>query len=94
MLPAFSLQPRAEVSSHRFDILALPLNTTSPMPTREDRLGMELATQRIHGIVRDQVERKGIDEDRIVLAGFSQGGWCCALSHDITAALVIALGCY
>ncbi|GAA5882374.1 hypothetical protein JCM3774_004323 [Rhodotorula dairenensis] len=56
-----------------FDILTLPPNVTSPMPTREDQLGMELAISRMHGIVHDQVERKGIDEDRIVLAGFSQG---------------------
>lgn len=46
------------------------------MPTREDQLGMEMATQRIHKIIRDQVEREGIDEDRIVLAGFSQGKSC------------------
>ncbi|GAA5967136.1 hypothetical protein JCM8115_000937 [Rhodotorula mucilaginosa] len=56
-----------------FDILAVPSGPTAPMPTGEDQLGMEMATQRIHKIIRDQVEREGIDEDRIVLAGFSQG---------------------
>lgn len=35
---------------------------------------MLAAVERIHRLVRDQVTRKGIDEDRIVLAGFSQGG--------------------
>lgn len=58
---------------HRFDILTVPSGPTAPMPTREDQLGMEMATQRIHKIIRAQVEREGIDEDRIVLAGFSQG---------------------
>ena len=62
--------------SYRFDILAVPSGPTAPMPTREDQLGMEMATQRIHEIIRDQVEREGIDEDRIVLAGFSQGKSC------------------
>ncbi|GAA5993121.1 hypothetical protein JCM10908_001299 [Rhodotorula pacifica] len=56
-----------------FDVQAFPTNLTAPMPTREDQLGMEMSVQRMHAIIRDQVERKGIDEDRIVLAGFSQG---------------------
>jgi predicted esterase len=51
------------------------------MPTGEDQLGMEMATQRIHKIIRDQVEREGIDEDRIVLAGFSQGKFFLHFSH-------------
>lgn len=42
---------------------------------------MEMATQRIHKIIRDQVEREGIDEDRIVLAGFSQGKFFLHFSH-------------
>jgi len=52
------------------DELVLP--SGAPMPKREDEKRMRAAVDRIHGLIQKEIDR-GIDSDRIVLAGFSQG---------------------
>ncbi|BGP54804.1 hypothetical protein JCM8202_003312 [Rhodotorula sphaerocarpa] len=78
LLPSSPVRPLTARDGIRvpawFDIHAFPKNRHAPLPTGgEDHAGMLAAVERIHRLVRDQVTRKGIDEDRIVLAGFSQG---------------------
>lgn len=59
--------------SSRFDIDELTeLGPDTPMPTREDETGMMKSVARIHALVQAEID-KGIEPDRIVVAGFSQG---------------------
>ena len=44
----------------------------SPLPNNEDETNMKLAVKRVHDLVDAELE-KGIEANRIVLAGFSQG---------------------
>ncbi|GJN87926.1 hypothetical protein Rhopal_000881-T1 [Rhodotorula paludigena] len=56
-----------------FDIDELTeLGPDTPMPTREDETGMMKSVARIHALVQAEID-KGIEPDRIVVAGFSQG---------------------
>lgn len=47
--------------------------TLSEMDTREDESGMLSSVEKVHGIIQEQIE-KGINSERIILGGFSQGG--------------------
>jgi len=58
--------------ARRFDMDELLLPDHAPMPKREDETRMRAAVDRIHGLIQKELDR-GIDSDRIVLAGFSQG---------------------
>ncbi|GJN87406.1 hypothetical protein Rhopal_000355-T1 [Rhodotorula paludigena] len=55
-----------------FDMDELPLPQGAPMPKREDEAHMQAAVARVHGLIQAEID-KGIDANRIVLAGFSQG---------------------
>jgi len=61
------------------DELVLP--SGAPMPKREDEKRMRAAVDRIHGLIQKEIDR-GIDSDRIVLAGFSQGESARSLTGD------------
>lgn len=53
---------------------ALPFMAQGPIPVGlEDIDGVTAAVKRIHRTVRSHIEQRGIPEERIVLAGFSQG---------------------
>ncbi|GAA6017763.1 hypothetical protein JCM8202_000410 [Rhodotorula sphaerocarpa] len=57
-----------------FDMRALPFMAQGPIPVGlEDIDGLTAAVKRIHRTVRNHIEQRGIPEERIVLAGFSQG---------------------
>jgi predicted esterase len=43
------------------------------MQSGEDEKGMRQSVQKVHGIIKEQMD-KGIASDRIILGGFSQGG--------------------
>lgn len=60
------------VYPRRFDMDELLLPDHAPMPKREDEKRMRAAVDRIHSLIQKELDR-GIDSDRIVLAGFSQG---------------------
>ncbi|GAA6055503.1 hypothetical protein JCM3770_006291 [Rhodotorula araucariae] len=55
-----------------FDIENLQIPLDASLPDREDEEGLAAAVERIHALVQGELD-KGIDPDRIVLAGFSQG---------------------
>merc|ERR1711939_549989 len=58
-----------------FDIDELNIVSPSnppPMPTREDEAGMKKSVARVHALIQEELD-KGIDADRIVVGGFSQG---------------------
>ncbi|RPB14781.1 Phospholipase/carboxylesterase [Morchella conica CCBAS932] len=55
------------------------LYTLSEMDTREDESGMLSSVEKVHGIIQEQIE-KGINSERIILGGFSQGGAVALLS--------------
>ncbi|GAA6055494.1 hypothetical protein JCM3770_006286 [Rhodotorula araucariae] len=62
-----------------FDIDELPFvrhGEYPPMPTHEDEAGMKKSVERLHRLIAGELD-KGIDSNRIILAGFSQG---CAIS--------------
>ncbi len=62
----------------------------------QDREGIADSVARVDRLIDDQVER-GIPAERIVLAGFSQGGAIalrCGLARSERLAGVIALSCY
>ncbi|GAA5936750.1 hypothetical protein JCM3775_000187 [Rhodotorula graminis] len=63
---------QGETMSAWFDMDELLLPDHAPMPKREDEKRMRAAVDRIHGLIQKELDR-GIDPDRIVLAGFSQG---------------------
>lgn len=50
--------------------LLLPKNP--PMPKHEVEEDMHRSVKRVHALVEDEIQ-KGIDPERIVLGGFSQG---------------------
>lgn len=66
------------------DELVLP--SGAPMPKREDEKRMRAAVDRIHGLIQKEIDR-GIDSDRIVLAGFSQGESARSLTATTARAL-------
>ncbi|GAA5928593.1 hypothetical protein JCM3775_004575 [Rhodotorula graminis] len=64
-----------ELMSAWFDIDELNIvspNDPPPMPTREDESGMRKSVARVHALIQKELD-KGIDANRIVLGGFSQG---------------------
>lgn len=50
----------------------MQLTPDDPLPELEDEEGMEKVITRIHGLIDGEMA-KGIEQDRIVLVGFSQG---------------------
>ncbi|MFQ5488055.1 MAG: alpha/beta hydrolase [Gammaproteobacteria bacterium] len=63
---------------------------------REDEAGIHDAAQRVDALIRREIER-GIPPQRIVLAGFSQGGAIalhCGLRHPQPLAGIMALSSY
>jgi phospholipase/carboxylesterase len=61
-----------------------------------DEAGIRLSTQAIRALIARQ-NALGIPDDKIVLAGFSQGGamaYSCGLTHPSTLAGIIALSAY
>jgi phospholipase/carboxylesterase len=63
---------------------------------REDREGIEQASVQLRELI-DREQQRGIASDRILLAGFSQGGAVClhtALRFPLPLAGVLALSCY
>ncbi len=63
---------------------------------REDETGIRDAAQRVAALIQRETER-GIPSQRIVLAGFSQGGAIalhCGLRHPQPLAGIMALSCY
>lgn len=48
-------------------------HSLSEIQTSEDEAGILQSVQKVHGIVKEQMD-KGIASDRIVIGGFSQGG--------------------
>ncbi|BGP38616.1 hypothetical protein JCM10450v2_002565 [Rhodotorula kratochvilovae] len=61
-----------ETMSAWFDMEELTLPPGAPMPKREDEKRMHAAVERVHGLIQKEIDR-GIDTNRIVVAGFSQG---------------------
>jgi len=62
----------------------------------EDREGIERSKKRIDAII-ESLNQQGIASQRIVLAGFSQGGVMalfCGLRHEKPLAGIMALSCY
>ncbi|GAA5987616.1 hypothetical protein JCM10908_007137 [Rhodotorula pacifica] len=59
-----------------FDMVKVSLPKNSPMPTKEAEDDMRESVKRVHELIEDELA-KGIDPDRIVISGFSQG---CAIS--------------
>lgn len=62
----------------------------------EDEAGIEAATKTIHDLIENQ-EKQGINHDRIMIGGFSQGGALSihsALKYPKQLAGVVALSCW
>ncbi|BGP25135.1 acyl-protein thioesterase 1 [Rhodotorula toruloides] len=82
LLPNSPLLPitaaEGKVAPAWFDIDSFPESSDlePPLPTHEDETAMKKAVDRVHKLIQGELD-KGIDSDRIVLAGFSQG---CAIS--------------
>ncbi|BGP55913.1 hypothetical protein JCM8202_005256 [Rhodotorula sphaerocarpa] len=55
-----------------FDMVELLLPKNPPMPKHEVEEDMHRSVKRVHALVEDEIQ-KGIDPERIVLGGFSQG---------------------
>lgn len=53
--------------------LVVPKNP--PMPKHEAEEDMHESVKRVHELIEDEIA-KGIDPDRIVISGFSQGESC------------------
>ncbi|KAG0654343.1 hypothetical protein C6P46_001782 [Rhodotorula mucilaginosa] len=60
----------------RFDMIELVVPKNPPMPKHEAEEDMHASVKRVHELIEDEIA-KGIDPDRIVISGFSQG---CAIS--------------
>jgi phospholipase/carboxylesterase len=69
---------------------------STDLTAQQDKAGILKSAKLINGIIQDQV-REGINTNRIILAGFSQGG-AMALHIGLRAAEqfagIIALSCY
>lgn len=61
--------------------LVLPANP--PMPKHEQEEDMRKSVTYVHELVEGEIA-KGVDPDRIVLAGFSQGGFKSLEAHGQT----------
>ncbi|BGP45370.1 hypothetical protein JCM10450v2_001188 [Rhodotorula kratochvilovae] len=76
LLPSAGFMPltasEGEDYSAWFDIAELNIPMDAPLPRSEDEAGLAKVVERIHGLVQGELD-KGIDPDRIVIAGFSQG---------------------
>lgn len=59
-----------------FDMIELVLPKNPPMPKHEAEEDMHESVKRVHELIEDEIA-KGIDPDRIIISGFSQG---CAIS--------------
>ncbi|TNY20057.1 putative phospholipase [Rhodotorula diobovata] len=55
-----------------FDVYDLEPAMDAPLPKREDEQGIKKAVERIHALAQRELD-KGIEPQRIVLGGFSQG---------------------
>lgn len=87
--------------------MPVTLNHGFPMPSwfdlysltssdRQDEAGIEKAKQLIHSIISDE-EKAGIPSDKILLAGFSQGGALAlysGLTYPKKLAGIMALSCW
>jgi predicted esterase len=60
---------------HRFDMIELVVPKNPPMPKHEAEEDMHASVKRVHELIEDEIA-KGIDPDRIVISGFSQGESC------------------
>ena len=66
------------------------------MDSQEDELGIKKISVEIHALIQQQIDQ-GISADKIVLAGFSQGGALTlysGLQFSETLAGMLALSCY
>lgn len=70
----------------------LPLPQGAPMPNREDEVHMQAAVARVHGLIQAEID-KGIDANRIVLAGFSQGAFSAGPSTRTEHMMLILGSC-
>lgn len=57
---------------HRFDMIELVVPKNPPMPKHEAEEDMHASVKRVHELIEDEIA-KGIDPDRIIISGFSQG---------------------
>jgi phospholipase/carboxylesterase len=77
-----------------YDVYEVPINPDGG--DTQDRAGVEQSAEIVYGLV-DQENRRGIPDQRIVLAGFSQGGAIAlfaGLRHTRPLAGIIALSTY
>ena len=73
-----------------YDIYGLDMNS------QEDTVGITTITDEIHALIQQQID-EGIAANKIVLAGFSQGGALTlhvGLSYTLPLAGLLALSCY
>lgn len=77
----------------RFDIPNLPVEQR----TVEDEPGMLKSSQLLKDLIESEISSTGINPDRIILGGFSQGGALSiltGLTYERHLAGVVALSCY
>ncbi|KAM0791559.1 hypothetical protein ACM66B_006006 [Microbotryomycetes sp. NB124-2] len=63
---------KGAVKTAWFDMESLDNSENAPLPTKEDEANMKVAVDKVHKLV-DAELAKGIEPNRIILAGFSQG---------------------
>ncbi|MCI0506169.1 MAG: alpha/beta hydrolase [Gammaproteobacteria bacterium] len=93
----FPHAPRQPVTINAGYVMRAWYDVISPdLTAQQDKAGILKSAKLINGIIQDQVQQ-GIDTNRIILAGFSQGG-AMALHIGLRAAEqfagIIALSCY
>jgi predicted esterase len=74
------------------DSFPQPSEIDPPLPSHDDEASMKGAVDRVHKLIQRELD-KGIDADRIVLAGFSQGEFARRLPRVVELTSARPTGC-